>query len=479
MPEPAPARRALLLAALLGAVAAAVLTAGRGTGLPAARAAGEPAIAPGAQGYVGSDACKDCHGTEYRLWKDTLHSRMEQPATPKAVIGKFTAEGTVVEAKATGRRIVMIRDGDRFQVEAPDAEGNPHRYRVERTVGNRYKQGYLTKLDDGSYHPLPVLWLAKDDTFIEWKGLASGESGSGHFWLDVPWQWQLKCAGCHTTGVSLDYDPATRTYDTHCNELAIGCEACHGPGEVHVKAKGGKDNILCPSDMTHQQQLDVCGKCHSRGTAGPEQGAPPDLPARLNYPFNMLPGSDLEAFYVEFQPETEDKDFHGDGSSKNHHQQWNDYGRSPMLHEGREASPTCTTCHDPHRADALRSTIDDNRLCTKCHDRFRDRDTLARHTGHGHNPRANPGARCVECHMPRIVQHAGTVHLRSHTFWGPDPERAKETKTPDACLLCHTGKGSDWSIAKAKEIWPDRGEHEHEHVHEHVHEHEGEAEGGE
>lgn len=454
------AGRRLALLALLTALATVLVVALASVpgGAPDGEAlAGDPPPCPPptSDGYVGSQACQPCHRTEYTLWKDTLHSRMEQPATPETVRGNFTPEGTVVEAKAEGRRIVMIREGDAYWIEAPDAAGQPHRYRIERTVGNRYKQRYLTKLANGAYQALPVQWFMKDDEFVEWHGLASGEKGSGHFWLDDTWQWQMKCAGCHTTGLSLGYDPATKSYDTRWNELAIGCEACHGPGETHVRAKGGVGNILCPSKMDHQQQLDVCGKCHSRGTAGPEQGAPAGLPTRLAYPYNLLPGSDLDRFYVQNTPEKNPSDFYGDGSSKNHHQQWNDYQRSRMLHEGGPASPTCTTCHDPHRADALRSTIDDNRLCLQCHGEFRERDALAAHTGHGHNPLANPGARCVECHMPRIVKHAGSVHLRSHTFWGPNPRRAHETGTPDACLLCHTDQDAAWSIAKAEAIWPD------------------------
>ena len=49
---------------------------------------------------------------------------------------------------------------------------------------------------------------------------------------------------------------------------------------------------------------------------------------------------------------------------------------------------------------------------------------------------------------------AGSEKLRSHTYRGPDPARSKELATPDACLLCHTGKDAAWSIEKAAAIWP-------------------------
>jgi predicted CXXCH cytochrome family protein len=418
------------------------------------RALADDASPRGAPGYVGSRACTPCHGTEYRAWEDTLHSRMEQPATAASVVGDFTPQGTVVKAEATGRRIVMIRDGDAYWIEAPDAQGRPRRYRVDRTVGNRYKQRYLTRLRDGSWHILPVQWNRRDDTFVEFHGLASGEPGSGRFWLDGPWRWQLKCAGCHTTGLELGYRPEDDTWDTRWVDLAIGCEACHGPGEAHVRAKGGTRNIVSPKRLSHARQLDLCGRCHGRGSAGPEQGVAASLPGRLGWPQAMRPGDALASASVQVTPETHPQEFHRDGSSRNHHQQWIDYQRSGMLREGGDHAPTCTTCHDPHRADALRGTIDDNRLCLRCHLPLRERAALAAHTGHGANPLANPGARCVECHMPRIVNHAGSVKLRSHTFRAPDPRRARETGTPDACLLCHRDRDAAWSVREAERLWP-------------------------
>jgi predicted CXXCH cytochrome family protein len=448
-----PARLALL--AVLGVAVAATTLLLRSMTAEAEPPAG--ASADPLDGYVGSDACADCHRVEHGAWKETLHSRMEQPAGPATVIGRFTAAGTVVEAEAKGKRIVMIREGDAYWIEAPDAEGKPVRWRVERTVGNRYKQRYLTRFDDGSWHALPVQWFQKDGTFVEWNRRASAKPGSGEFWADEAWQWQLKCAGCHATGLDLGYDAASKTYATRWSELAIGCEACHGPGEAHVEARGGVGNVLCPSRMTRERQLDVCGKCHSRGTAGPERGAPHGLPGRLEYPFNMKPGTALDEALVQVARETHPKEFWPDDTSRNHHQQWTDYVRSPMWCRGGDRAPTCTTCHDPHRADALAATIEDNALCVACHEAFRAKEALARHTGHGGDPLANAGARCVECHMPRIAEHAGSLRLRSHAFRAPDPARAEATNSPDACLLCHADKDAAWSKEAAARIWPRAG----------------------
>lgn len=405
-------------------------------------------------GYVGSDACASCHEKEFAEWKASLHSRMEQAATSSSVIGNFTDTGTVVKTEAEDKRIVLVKKGAEYWIEAPDAQGVQRMWKVDRAVGNRYKQRYLTKFADGSWHALPVQWFEKDAKFVEWRRAASAQPGSGDFWADEAWQWQLKCAGCHTTGLDLGYDAASKTYSTRWRELAIGCEACHGPGKEHVLAGGGVGNVDCATRMTLPQQMDACGKCHSRGTAGPAEGAPAGLPGKLAYPYNMRPGSSLDAQYVQETIEKNPADFWPDGSSKNHHQQLTDHRKSVMYAHGGEKGPNCTTCHEPHRAAALKAPIEDNALCMMCHEEFLKPGALAQHTGHGSDPVANAGARCVECHMPRIAEHAGSQRLRSHAYWGPDPKRSRDTKSPDACLLCHEEKDSDWSEREAARIWP-------------------------
>ena len=53
----------------------------------------------------------------------------------------------------------------------------------------------------------------------------------------------------------------------HGPEEARGCEACHGPGQAHVEAGGGKDTIPIrfgkDSNNSVAQQNAVCMDCHS------------------------------------------------------------------------------------------------------------------------------------------------------------------------------------------------------------------------
>src|SRR5215831_9857673 len=74
------------------------------------------------------------------------------------------------------------------------------------------------------------------------------------------------CRGCHADiwlnfyknphykSIASGTEPADRT----------GCEGCHGPGQAHVEAVGGKDTIPHAfSLMSPKAILDDCLRCHA------------------------------------------------------------------------------------------------------------------------------------------------------------------------------------------------------------------------
>jgi hypothetical protein len=102
--------------------------------------------------------------------------------------------------------------------------------------------------------------------------------------------------------------------------------------------------------------------------------------------------------------------------------------------------------------------VNADRMCTDCHGALAAPAAVAAHTRH--DP-AGAGARCVACHMPRIVYGVLDVH-RSHRIsvprWGgggpppsppnlprrarlgeaqPPPRDLPSADPPDACTLCH------------------------------------------
>src|SRR5579864_8326362 len=42
-----------------------------------------------------------------------------------------------------------------------------------------------------------------------------------------------------------------------------GCESCHGPGQAHIQARGGKATIVAFSQLQPKAVLENCLRCHS------------------------------------------------------------------------------------------------------------------------------------------------------------------------------------------------------------------------
>ena len=84
-------------------------------------------------------------------------------------------------------------------------------------------------------------------------------------------------------------------------------------------------------------------------------------------------------------------------------------------------------------------------MCTSCHSQFRDATAI---TQHSHHPAESEASRCVSCHMPRIMD-ALLFRARYHQIDDiPDAEMTKrfgQQESPNACLLCHTGKSAEWA----------------------------------
>ncbi len=82
----------------------------------------------------------------------------------------------------------------------------------------------------------------------------------------------MSCVGCHAVE---KVTPPTSPDDFH--QDGVGCEACHGPGEQHVAAKGGTENIVGLGDSCPVCVIEaICTRCHT-----PEQDPDWDLDQAL------------------------------------------------------------------------------------------------------------------------------------------------------------------------------------------------------
>ena len=277
------------------------------------------------------------------------------------------------------------------------------------------------------------------------------------------------CVGCHATGYELYADgglvrsTSTDGLGHSAVERAVGCEACHGPGESHTSApfSGRADWIVHPGKLDPVRANEVCGQCHAGGTSVATFPVDVAFPHSEEGPFE--PGSVLADALVSAPLQWPS------GAAAAPNQQLDDFLLSPHWENGSYPL-RCFDCHDPHgpRSDGAGSTFrrqlladpDDNSLCLSCHGalNFPDANDARDHTGHaGYDP-GGPYAsgRCVACHMPLssarfgIADLTGAGDLASHRFLpvppqetvdylegSADPSLPEGVGPVNSCIVCH------------------------------------------
>jgi predicted CXXCH cytochrome family protein len=284
---------------------------------------------------------------------------------------------------------------------------------------------------------------------------------------------ERECAGCHSTGLALRGDAtqgflasAAPAFEGHYDLdgdgrddlLAVGCEACHGPGSEHIERAPRGKAIVSPRLLTPERQNLICGACHSnpRGVGGEQ--APLDVDGHMARP--GLSRSDYLLAHTS-RIDAAPSDLWPSGDSKSPRQQYTDFLRSE---KGRSEAllSTCSDCHEAHRSsenDAdLRRPVSDKGLCIGCH---ADPGDLSKHTleatGYDHLLAFfESDLTCARCHMvktatggarlPALIdadQPPGIAYTRGdragHRFVFQSRElRAEQpVAATDGCASCH------------------------------------------
>ena len=392
--------------------------------------------------FTGSEACKSCHATEFTNWEGSHHDLAMQLPTADTVLGDFN-DATFTYNGTTTR---FFREGDEFKVRTDGEDGKLADFTVKYVFGVYPLQQYLLPLSRGRLQALSIAWDARPaaeggqrwyhlypDDVIDFKDPLH--------WTGPYQNWNSRCAECHSTDLEKNYNAADHSFATTFEEINVGCEACHGPGEKHLElaaanklkgaANGGFPTALAQrgewawtegeaiarrsTPLDSRAQVDSCGRCHSRrGTLG-----------EYHY------GADLLATHRVALPQP--PLYHYDGQVLDEDYVYGSFLQSKMHQQG----VVCSNCHEPHSL-ALRAP--GNEVCAQCH-QPQSYDTPEHH----HHPAQSSGALCANCHMPETT-YMGVDPRRDHSMRIPRPDLSVVMGTPNACNSCHADKNAEWSV---------------------------------
>jgi DmsE family decaheme c-type cytochrome len=201
------------------------------------------------------------------------------------------------------------------------------------------------------------------------------------------------CLECHPEAGAFYAGSAHATAKTDAG--AEGCEACHGPGSLHVS--GGGDGFILGKkalgSLDADRRVSLCTQCHAaqraQWTGGPHDGAHIGC-AECHVDVAHFGGSvRATRALAEFRNPSE-------FCVQCHTEQVADF-RLPFRHRALEGQMTCGDCHDPHRDLDAAGWNGLNEVCLKCHTEMAGPFVFA-HDG-------VTDESCTACHRPHGSSH--------------------------------------------------------------------------
>ncbi|MEZ6135719.1 MAG: HEAT repeat domain-containing protein [Pirellulaceae bacterium] len=429
--------------------------------------------------YVGADKCVTCHRAEAEKYAGSHHDRAMQIATEATVLGNF--KDASIEHHGIVSR--FFRKGDKYYVNTEGPDGTLQDFEIKYVFGIEPLQQYMVEFpsaSDGDSHSsattapvtpagnavdLPrvqVLRLCWDTQQSKWFYLPPPDvpekldpSDDLH-WTGVAQRWNTMCAECHSTDYQKNFRTSSPQLQSATNgneknpvaqpggvyhstfiEINVSCEACHGPGSVHMQLaeqwfpgwNRERGYGLANLKATAENQIQACAPCHSR---------------RSVVAAGFKAGDNYYDFYTN-QLLTENI-YYPDGQILDEDYVHGSFIQSKMYHKGIR----CSDCHDPHSA---RLKHDGNAVCTSCHQHPAAKyDSVAHHFHPPADglPAEKNGTLCVNCHMPATTYMAVDAR-RDHSLRIPRPDISQVAGTPNACTGCHL-KPENIAAEKARRL---------------------------
>ena len=352
--------------------------------------------------YVGSEACRGCHEEIYVNYRRMAMGRSMSPAveaTHAPARGRIT-----VHSEKLDRYFEVFRDeGQLYQSEyALDESGGKvfeNVHKLEYAVGSGVNGvTYIVRRGDHLFEA-PLSYYARAR---KWA------LSPGYEFVDVGFNRPVHaaCLACHAGRPMSVKDREGLYRDPPFEELAIGCENCHGPGKLHVekrlsKMESAEDidlTIVHPLKMPARIAEGICMNCHQGGDARVLQ------PGK-NYE-DFRPGTHLNDTLAIFKLPAE----RGGARESDLLEHQFSMELSACFRESR-GELSCFGCHEIHDQPASAAKAGYYReKCFQCHDNESCAQPL------DWRMRRKPANHCAGCHMPRrdidVISHSSLTNHR-------------------------------------------------------------------
>jgi Flp pilus assembly protein TadD len=335
--------------------------------------------------YVGDDACARCHETQAKTYLQHPMGRDLAPVANAALLERYGKE-VHNPFEALGFQFRAERRGPQMfhHISFQDPNGKviiQHQQEVQFVIGSGTRTYSYLVNHDGALSESPITWFPQSQVWDLSPGFGRSYLGGRPV--------REECLFCHCSHAEHVPGSENRYAPPIFTGFAIGCERCHGPGELHVQRM--EDHPLQPGEVdetiVNPGRLDpvlreaVCQQCHLEGSNR--------ILRRGRQPFGFRPSLPLHRHLSVFVP------------APGYRQPDQFVGQVEQMHESRcfkasQGKLGCISCHDPHRVPSPAERVGFFRSrCLTCH---KVESCAASLTTRRQTDKEDS---CIRCHMPR------------------------------------------------------------------------------
>jgi predicted CXXCH cytochrome family protein len=338
--------------------------------------------------YVGAGACAACHSDQAVPYRRHPMGQSLAPVADSFAIERFDPAHQNPFTSFGFQFLVEQRGGKQFhkeiRLDPHGASATEYISEIAYALGSGTRaRSYLIDRQ-GYLFESAITWYSQKGIW----DLSPGFEANPH--SDRPIT--ADCLFCHSNHAEAVDGPVNRYRSPIFEGYAIGCERCHGPGELHVarrergESTPGPDNtIVNPARLQPSLRDAVCEQCHLQGAM------------RILHPgrksFDYRPGMPWQLFWSVFV-----KTSHAPDTQPA-------VGQVEQMHASRCYSGgklLCTSCHDPHMAPEQATRTDYyRRRCLTCHAQGDCSRPVPK--GSQRDTGDSISSDCISCHMPRSL----------------------------------------------------------------------------